>query len=55
MRTTTFGLKGIWNVTDAIALDLAVDQYAMHGRDGVTPASAYCKARIVTAGIKYTW
>ncbi|MCX6952869.1 MAG: DUF3570 domain-containing protein [Verrucomicrobia bacterium] len=55
MRTVTYGLKVIWNVTDSIALDAALEQYDMHGRDGVTPASAYCTARIVTAGIKYTW
>ena len=54
-RTITYGLKVIWNVTDAVALDLAVEQYDMHGRDGVTPASAYAKARIVTAGVKFTW
>ncbi len=55
MRTTTYGLKVIWHVTDAIALDAALEQYDMHGRDGVTPASAYCTARIVTAGVKYSW
>jgi hypothetical protein len=55
MRTTTYGLKVIWNVTDAIALDAALEQYDMRGRDGVTPASAYCTARIVTAGVKYSW
>ncbi len=55
MRTVTYGLKVIWNVTDAIALDAALEQYDMHGRDGVTPASAYVKARIFTAGVKYSW
>ena len=55
LRTTTYGLKIIWNVTDSIALDAALEQYDMHGRDGVTPASAYCTARIVTAGVKYSW
>ena len=55
LRTTTYGLKVIWSVTDAIALDVALEQYDMRGRDGVTAASAYAHARIVTAGVKYTW
>ncbi|MBI5769871.1 MAG: DUF3570 domain-containing protein [Verrucomicrobia bacterium] len=55
MRTFTYGLKGIWNVTDTFALDLALEQYDMHGLDGLTPRSAYANARIVTAGVKYTW
>jgi hypothetical protein len=55
MRTYTYGLKAIWNVTDAFAIDVALEQYDMHGRDGVTPASAYCNARIITTGVKYSW
>ena len=45
----------IWNVTDAFALDAALEHYAMQGRDGVTPTSAYAKARTVTAGATFTW
>ena len=37
------------------ALDAALEHYDMHGRDGITPASAYAKARIVTAGVKFSW
>ena len=55
LRTVNYGLKAIWNVTEAIAFDAALEQYDMHGRDGVTPASAYCTARIVTLGVKYSW
>jgi hypothetical protein len=54
-RTYTYGVKVIWNITDAFALDAALEQYDMRGRDGVTPASAYCEARIITAGMKFTW
>lgn len=54
-RTYTYGVKVIWNITDALALDAALEQYDMRGRDGVTPASAYCEARIITAGVKFTW
>lgn len=55
LRSFTYGLKVIWNITDSFALDVALEQYDMHGRDGVTPASAYCTARIFTSGVKYTW
>lgn len=54
-RSYTYGLKVIWNITDALAFDVALEKYEMRGRDGVTPASAYCDARIVTAGLKFTW
>ena len=55
LRTYTYGLKAVWNITDSFALDAALEQYDMHGRDGVTPASAYCSARMITAGVKYSW
>ncbi|MSU25202.1 MAG: DUF3570 domain-containing protein [Opitutus sp.] len=55
LRSVTYGLKVIWNITSSFALDAALEQYDMHGRDGITPASAYCTARIVTSGVKYTW
>lgn len=54
-RSTNYGLKAIVNLTDSLTLDVAVERYEMRGRDGVTPASAYCKANIVTAGLKYSW
>jgi len=53
-RSYTSGLKVIWQVTATVALDVAFEYYDMHGRDD-TAASAYCRARIVTAGLKYTW
>ncbi|MEY2879159.1 MAG: hypothetical protein RLZZ15_1539 [Verrucomicrobiota bacterium] len=55
LRTYTYGLKAIWQITDRFALDAALEQYAMRGRDGVTPQSAYCTARILTAGVKFSW
>lgn len=54
-RSYNYGLKVIWNITDALALDVALEKYEMRGRDAVTPASAYCDARIVTAGLKFSW
>jgi hypothetical protein len=55
MRTVTYGLKAIWNISDAFALDAKIEQYDMHGRDGVTPKSAYADARILAIGAKFTW
>ena len=55
MRTYTYGLKVIYQVTDAWQLDAAIEQYDMRGRDGVTPRSAYCEARISTFGLKFSW
>jgi hypothetical protein len=55
LRTYTYGLKLIWNVTETLALDVALEQYDMRGRDGVTPARAYPDARILTYGAKFSW
>lgn len=55
MRTYTYGLKAILNVTSAVAFDVALEQYDMRGKDGVTPQSAYPSARIVTVGGKVSW
>jgi hypothetical protein len=55
MRTWTYGLKAIWNVTDALQLDAAYERYDMRGTDGVTPQSAYAQANIVTLGARFSW
>lgn len=55
LYTTTFGIKVAWKIRDGLTIDAALDRYTMHGRDGVTPQSAYPKANIVTTGISYAW
>jgi hypothetical protein len=55
LQTFTPGLKIIWNVTDALAIDAAIERYEMRGTDHVTPQSAYCRANIITGGVKYSW
>lgn len=55
LRSYTYGLKLIWNITDAWQVDVAYERYEMRGRDGVTPQSAYCSANITTAGLKFSW
>ncbi len=55
MRTITYGLKAIWHVTDAFALDAKIERYEMRGLDGVTPESAYVNARILAVGAKFSW
>ena len=55
LRTFTYGLKAIWTISDRIKLDVGIEQYDMRGKDGVTPSSAYPRAAIVTAGLKFNW
>lgn len=55
LYTYTLGLKAEWKVRDWARLDVAYDRYQMHGRDGVTPQSAYPTANILTLGASLTW
>lgn len=55
LRTYTYGLKLVWDITPALQFDVALGQYVMRGKDGVTPRSAYSDARIVTAGLRCAW
>ena len=55
LRTSTAGLKAIWQPKTGLQFDVAFDQYTMRGRDGVTPQSAYPRANIVTAGLSLSW
>lgn len=54
MRTWTAGLKGVYQANEHFAVDAAIERYEMRGRDGVTPASAYCEALIFTVGAKFS-
>jgi hypothetical protein len=51
----TCGIKATLKVQQHAQLELAYDRYAMRGRDGVTPQSAYPLANIYTAGARITW
>lgn len=55
LRTYTYGLKAIWNVTNAFAVDATFEEYDMRGKDGLTPQSAYPRAGVFTTGVKYSW
>ena len=48
-------LKLVWKATDWLQVDASFGGYAQHGRDGVTPQSAYYRATISTAGMKVSW
>jgi hypothetical protein len=52
---TTVGLKIVWKPKDWMQLDAGYDYLVMHGRDGVTPQSAYPTAGITRLGIKFLW
>jgi hypothetical protein len=53
--STSYGLKVTWKASAFLNLDASYERYAMQGRDGVTPASAYPTAGISTVGIKFLW
>ena len=55
LRSYTYGLKLTWVATPWLQLDFAVREYEMRGRDGVTPDSAFPRARIVSSGVKFSW
>jgi hypothetical protein len=55
LDTTSLGLKLSWTPVHRLELDLAFDDYRMRGRDGVTPASAYPRAAVTTAGATFLW
>ena len=55
LRSYNTGLKLIFNATDALQFDAALERYDMRGRDGVTPASAYIRASILTVGAHFAW
>jgi hypothetical protein len=55
LRTYTYGVKLVWTPSTRWQLDVAFAQYDMHGKDGVTPQSAYSRAAIMTAGLKISW
>ncbi len=52
---STYGLKATVTVTDRLQLVAAYERFVMHGRDGVTPSSAYPRAGISTVGVKFSW
>ncbi|HMD60540.1 MAG TPA: DUF3570 domain-containing protein [Opitutaceae bacterium] len=53
--STSYKLKVSWNVSDWMHLEASYERYAMQGRDGVTPASAYPRAGISTAAVRFLW
>jgi Protein of unknown function (DUF3570) len=55
LRSSTLGMKAIWNVTEHLQLDAAYERYEMRGKDGVTPQSAYARADIATFGLRISW
>jgi hypothetical protein len=51
----TCGLKATVKVADRLQLVASYERFAMHGRDGVTPQSAYPVAGISTVGFRFSW
>jgi hypothetical protein len=55
LDSVDFGLKSIWKVNDRIQFDAALEGYRQRGTDGVTPQSAYYRARVISFGSKLSW
>jgi len=55
LYTTTYGLKAVWTPVSWLELNVSWDRYTMHGRDGITPQSAYPRANNTVAGAKISW
>jgi hypothetical protein len=51
----TYGLKATFKAAERVQLVASYEWLAMHGRDGVTPESAYPHAGISTFGVRFTW
>ncbi len=55
LRSSLYGLKAIWTASPRWQFDAAFEQYTMTGKDGLTPRSAYPKARLLTVGAGFSW
>lgn len=56
MQTITYGVKLVgFIVPDRFSVDVSYERYTMHGRDSVTPKSAYVDANIYTVGARFSW
>lgn len=55
LRTSLIGLKAVWTPAAHWQIDAAIEQYDMRGRDGITPASAYPRATMLTGGARFSW
>jgi hypothetical protein len=51
----SYGLRATWDLPHHLQLVAGYERYAMRGRDGVTPRSAYPVANILSAGARYSW
>jgi hypothetical protein len=51
----TYGMKLVWTPKPAFRADVAWERYEMNGRDGITSASAFPDASIVTVGFRLIW
>jgi hypothetical protein len=53
--SVNYGMKAVWNAADWLQLTAALERYAQHGTDGVTPQSAYYRAAITSLAAKVSW
>lgn len=55
LRSLNYGLKAVWTLNDAWQIDAALERYEIQSRDTITAASAYPRADIITAGIRFAF
>ena len=55
LQTFTYGLQASVIITSWLWVDAAYTRYEMVGNDNSTPASAYPKANVLTAGVRLWW
>ena len=55
LRSYNYGLKAIWTFNSSWQLDVAYEKYEMKARDNITSPSAFPRAAITTAGIKFSY
>jgi hypothetical protein len=54
-ESTSYAMRATWKASDWMQMDASYELYTMHGRDGITPQSAYPRAGISTIGVKFLW
>ncbi len=45
-------LKGVWDVTERVSVDVTLERYLMNRRDSVTSPSAFVDANVFTVGMR---
>ncbi len=53
LRSWTYGVTASWRITHELSVEGGYQRYEMQGLDGITAASAFPKANLITGGLRY--